>query len=318
MSHSGIDLTAQLKQLRPDVLHIHNTFPNISNKQLSKLKAPKVLSLHNYRSVCASGTLFLHGHECESCLKGSSFSAVKNRCYRESTVGSGAMAIRTRNGFYGDPLLTRADRILVPSTLMQEKFASIGVRTSLMLQPVDNNPFRETTAEPTGPWLFIGRLSHEKGILQLLDVWPSGEPLNIIGSGPLHEVVETHPRLEVGDVQLLGHVTEIEKARIMRDSRGLVFPSQWIEGAPAVFPEMLAAGRPVLAYRGNSVAREVSQLGVGTVFDSMSEDAVMHGLRDIDAHREAMERRIKDVFARDYSIPNWALALENMYKELLR
>src|ERR1700744_164855 len=51
---------ALIKETRPDVMHVHNTFPLLSPSvyyAAAKESIPIVQTLHNYRLLCAPGTL---------------------------------------------------------------------------------------------------------------------------------------------------------------------------------------------------------------------------------------------------------------------
>jgi glycosyltransferase involved in cell wall biosynthesis len=96
--------------------------------------------------------------------------------------------------------------------------------------------------------LFVGRLSPEKGILELLDGWRRASPrdlrLLVIGDGPLMSDARAH--LD-GSIRLLGRLPIGEVRQLMLSSRALVLPSRAYEVQPLVLLEALAAGLPVLA-----------------------------------------------------------------------
>src|ERR1700677_533561 len=58
------ELTAVLRRQRPDVVHVHNTFPLLSAAVLyacRDARVPVVATIHNYRLGCANGTFFRGG-----------------------------------------------------------------------------------------------------------------------------------------------------------------------------------------------------------------------------------------------------------------
>jgi len=60
-----------IREHRPDILHVHNTFPLASPAVIHAAKAegvPVVMSLHNYRLLCVNGLFFREGRVCEACL----------------------------------------------------------------------------------------------------------------------------------------------------------------------------------------------------------------------------------------------------------
>ena len=75
------------ERIRPDVAHVHNTWYAQSPAVLWALRrsgVPTVMTLHNYRLVCANGQLFRDGAPCEDCVGASPWHGVQHGCYRDS------------------------------------------------------------------------------------------------------------------------------------------------------------------------------------------------------------------------------------------
>ena len=80
------DLKAVLREHRPEVVHVHNTFPLLSDAVLyacRDARVPVVATMHNYRLVCSNGMFFRGGTVCHDCTKGLPVRAVVHGCYRE-------------------------------------------------------------------------------------------------------------------------------------------------------------------------------------------------------------------------------------------
>ena len=74
---------------KPDIVHIHNFFPLWSPSILNscqKNKIPVVMSVHNYRLVCANGALYRNGKICELCPKNGLHNAIFHKCYQDSLI----------------------------------------------------------------------------------------------------------------------------------------------------------------------------------------------------------------------------------------
>ncbi len=64
-------LADEARRFRPDVVHVHNTFPLISPAAFHALadgEAAVVMTLHNFRTVCASAMLLREDRSCTLCL----------------------------------------------------------------------------------------------------------------------------------------------------------------------------------------------------------------------------------------------------------
>ncbi|HWD77506.1 MAG TPA: glycosyltransferase [Kribbella sp.] len=93
------DLARDLLRERPDVVHIHNTFPLLSPSVLYACRqaaVPVVITLHNYKLLCASGDFFRDGNVCHDCAGGNPLSGVQHRCYRGSALATATTVLNTR------------------------------------------------------------------------------------------------------------------------------------------------------------------------------------------------------------------------------
>jgi type III pantothenate kinase len=125
--------------------------------------------------------------------------------------------------------------------------------------------------------LFVGRLSEEKGILELLEA-TEGIPRVIVGDGPLRDRVP----------DAVGFVSPLDLGPYYEPAAVVVCPSRR-EGYGVVAREAMAYGRPVVA------------TSVGGLVDAV-EDGVTGLLvppRDVPALRAALERLLKDRELRD-------------------
>ncbi|MDG4864954.1 glycosyltransferase, partial [Streptomyces sp. T-3] len=74
----------RLRELAPDLVHVHNLFPNFGRAWVSSWRGPLVTSLHNYRPLCANGLLYREGALCTRCPDGDRWAGLRGGCYRES------------------------------------------------------------------------------------------------------------------------------------------------------------------------------------------------------------------------------------------
>jgi glycosyltransferase involved in cell wall biosynthesis len=287
---------AQLHEFMPDAVLVHNLFPNYGRTWVNRWDGPLIAFMHNYRPMCASGTFFRNGRVCTDCLDArSSRHAVQHACYRGSRLATLPVAAGTRFG--DDPLLRRADQVVVLNRRMSELYQRVGVDDSRISVVPNFLPEPAQAGRGDGPWLFVGRLTDAKGILPLVRHWPSDAPLLVVGSGPLREDVE---RSAPPGVALLGEQSAERVSQLMRSARGLVFPSRWFEGFPMVYLEALAAGTPVLAWEPSVVSDLVREEGTGLVVGNLPE-----ALHDAENIFPSLRRRCRVVFEERYTKEAW-------------
>ena len=90
------DLKAVLREHRPEVVHVHNTFPLLSAAVLyacRDARVPVVATIHNYKLACANGSFFRDGAVCHDCAHGLPVRAVLHGCYRESRAATAPVAL---------------------------------------------------------------------------------------------------------------------------------------------------------------------------------------------------------------------------------
>ncbi|GAB3008763.1 glycosyltransferase family 4 protein [Amycolatopsis acidiphila] len=244
-------LVEQLRADRPDVVHIHNTFPLLSPSVVaacSDARVPAVATLHNYGMVCPPGTLYRDGHVCTSCVGGQPVPAVRHGCYRGSRVATLPMALSTavnrRRWWSG------ISRFFCISGAQRELLVSAGMPgESLVVKHnfVDDPALRREL--PGEHVLYLGRMTEEKGVRLLMDAWSVadvGMPLVLAGTGPLSDEVASWAAGRA-DVQYLGLRTKAECQALLARASAVVAPSVWLEAFGLVVVEAMAAGVPAVA-----------------------------------------------------------------------
>jgi glycosyltransferase involved in cell wall biosynthesis len=249
------ELAALLRNRRPDVVHIHNTFPLLSPSVVAACHdagVPAVATLHNYTTVCAPGTLYRDGAVCTDCVGTRPLPAVRHGCYRGSRpatvpVAVSMMANRRRwwSGIARFFCISSAQReLLVRAGMPEHRLA------------VKHNFVPDPGLRRTGPgehMLYLGRLTPEKGVRVLLAAWDLlaergglGMPLLLAGSGPLAGEVA---RWAEGrdDARFLGLQGAAECRELTARAAAVVAPSVWLEAFGLVAVEAMATGVPVVA-----------------------------------------------------------------------
>jgi glycosyltransferase involved in cell wall biosynthesis len=254
-------LRAAATQVRPDIVHVHNTWFALSPSILAALDlagVPVVATLHNYRLVCANAMLFRDGHACEDCVGTHPWHGVRHRCYRGSLAASTAAAgTITVNRVLGT--WNRHVRLfLTLNEFARHRFIRGGlppdkIRVKPNFVP-DPGP-RRCRPSQSRTILYVGRLVAEKGIPQLISAWrdvgTTSLELVVIGDGPIRSALEE--RSPPG-VRFEGPLPREAVRAWMLRSRALVFPSLLYEGQPMSVLEAFAAGLPVLASRHGPTA----------------------------------------------------------------
>lgn len=248
-------LADALRASRPDVVHIHSTFPLLSPSVLAAcadVGVPVVATLHNYTQVCAPGTFYRAGRVCTDCAGGSPLPAVLNGCYRGSPLATLPVAVslvanRTRwwTGVTRFLCLSASQRnLLVQSGMPAERMA---VHHNIVPDP---GVRRSGSAEHV---LYLGRMTEEKGLRTLMAAWErlaqrggATLPLALAGAGPMEAEVTAWAQGRP-DARYLGLQSRAQCAALLASAAAVVVPSVWLEAFGLVVVEAMAAGVPVIA-----------------------------------------------------------------------
>lgn len=254
-SRGGVRIVREaVDRFRPDVVHVHNTFPLLSPAVLGAARdaGPAIVqTLHNFRLVCPNGLLFRDGRPCEDCVGlPLALPGVVHGCYRGSRAGSavvaGMLAVHRGRGTWRRDV----DRFVVLAEFARDRLARGGVpRSRISVVPNFAQPDGPPADGPGEGLLFVGRLSPEKGLGTLLEAWRGAAidgSLRIAGDGPLAPDVRAAAE---GDPRIvpLGRLEAGAIRDEMRRARALVVPSTTYENCPMTVIEAYAVGRPVIA-----------------------------------------------------------------------
>ena len=272
---------ARLKRLlrvaRPDIVHVHNTFPLISPGIFWAIRkhAVSVLTVHNYRLFCASALLLRDGEVCTRCLdEHSVMPALRYGCYRGSRVATlpiaHSIALHNALGTWR----TQVDAFIAVTEFQRDKLIAAGLPRDRV--HVKSNFFPGCPS--VLPWesrragLYVGRLSPEKGVEYLVRAWldlgPRAPALRIVGDGPLRGSLELLAKSRGGaNIEFLGSVPPAVAVEEVSRAKLLFLPSICYEGFPVVLQEAFAVGTPV-AVSGIGSLPVIVQDGVnGFVFE---------------------------------------------------
>lgn len=254
------DLVDAIRAFRPDVVHLHNTFPLISPAVLYACRServPAVVTLHNYMLGCSSGNFFRGQQPCHDCSGGSPLPALQHGCYRGSRLATvplitGLVAHRRswRTLASAYICISNAQRRLLAHVELPDE--RVFVKWN-MVEPIER-PVRV----PKPQVAYVGRLDQVKGVGVLMAAWDDylrrvGEPglrLAIAGSGPMADEVQAWAATRPS-VDALGLLTRQQCGELLSTSLAALITSQWEEPFGLVAIEaMAAATAPVATAHG--------------------------------------------------------------------
>jgi glycosyltransferase involved in cell wall biosynthesis len=303
-----------LRDLRPDIVHVHNTFPLISPGIFWTIRqyAPSVLTVHNYRMFCASALLLRDGRVCTRCLdERSVMPALRYGCYRKSRIATlpiaYSIALHNAIGTWRN----QVDAFIAVTEFQRDRLIAAGLpRDRLHVKP---NFFPGSPC--VLPWesrraaLYVGRLSAEKGVEYLLRAWldlgAAAPPLRIIGEGPLRGSLEQLAKSRgSSNIEFFGSVAPDVAVDEVSRARLLFVPSICYEGFPVVLQEAFAAGTPTAVSRVGALPMIVQDGVNGLVFEGSDPRSIAELVRRVwgdEALLRRLSARARDSFEANYT-----------------
>jgi len=260
-SKTTADLRARFHHFQPYLIHTHNSFPLVSPSlywEAARAGVPVIQTLHDFRLLCPQAMFLREERVCEDCLGKLPWRAVVHRCYRESAAQSAVVATMLGMHRAAGTFNRKVARYIALNRFCRDKFIEGGLPAErISIKP---NFVAVTVAAydeaPRNGALFVGRLSHEKGIkvlLEALRLLPNRH-IAVIGVGPMQAEVDAHDQ-----VRSLGARTHPEVLSAMRRAAYLVLPSVWHEVMPLSLVEAFACGLPVIGSRSGALRELIDE-----------------------------------------------------------
>jgi glycosyltransferase involved in cell wall biosynthesis len=323
---SAHSVKAAIDSFHPDVVHVHNFLFSLSPAVFfaaKEKKIPVVMTLHNYRLICANAQLFRDGRICEECaLRRSFIPGVRHACYRgsrlQSAIVGASMALHQALGTWNQ----RVSLYIALTRFAAEKMSLYRIPSSqIRVKP----NFAWDSGEGSGGGgfaLYAGRLSAEKGVNTLIDADAKGLlplPVHLAGDGPMMGEVQQAARKIGSRLIPLGPKPHSEVQKLMRSATVLILPSIWYEGFPLVAVEAFAAGLPIAGSRIGGLPEIVEDGVSGYLFPPGDCNALagtlgrfVEGSAGLTKMRQEARRR----FETQYSAEQNYAKLIGIYREL--
>ena len=270
-------LARLIRDAGPEMVHVHSLYHHLSPAVLTTLKSfhlPVVMELHDYKLICPN-YIFLDGRRrlCEACRGRYFFNALARRCFRDSYSASLLVSLEATLHKYLATYKKNVDLFVSPSRFLAEKMKQYGYgEKPIVVQPysLDLAAYQPYFG-PSDYYIFMGRLTHEKGIRFLLQAAKQIPEcrLYLCGTGPLEEeVVATIAAENLTHVQFLGYQAGEALKSLVARSKFAVVTSEWHDNSPLVIYESLALGKAVIGARLGGIPELINEGEDGLTYEA--------------------------------------------------
>ncbi len=277
-------IAKKIKEFQPDLIHIHNLHYGLGPLfilHVKKLGIPMCMTLHNFRLLCPSATLFYDGNIfLDSITAQFPWRAIKLNVLENSLLKtfwtSFTYWIHKKRGTFN-----YIDRFIVLSDFSKRLFerSTFGIAMEkFSVKPNFVQEIKVSEIIPSEAFVYIGRLSEEKGILPLLHAWKATQhELKIFGTGPLQKEVELIAE-HSPNITYYGFQNKQVISNHLAGSTAAIVPSLCYESMPLAVLEAFALAVPVLASNIGILTEMVVPLKTGMLFDPHQHSSLIQTL----------------------------------------
>jgi glycosyltransferase involved in cell wall biosynthesis len=315
------DMNLLLSKFEPDIVHVHNTLPLISPSiywVCNRFHIPIVQTLHNFRFMCLNALLLREGEICEDCIGKIPWKGVFNSCYRSSVSQSAVLAITNVIHKQIKTYEHKVTHFIALNEFSKKIFIRGGIPGKKLSVKPNFVEIEDTIdIQNTNSFLYVGRISQEKGIMCLVKACKqlNNYKVNVIGEGS-----EEYLFSGMASIKVFGKIEKQSIYSEMKKSLALVVPSICYENFPRTIVEAFACGLPVITTRIGTMMTIVEDGVTGLLFERNNHIDLANKLQWALNNREKMQRfgkNARKIYEEKYTAEQNYRQLENIYSKVI-
>jgi len=258
---------------KPEIAHLHLFLGSLSVSildALNELNIPVISTIHDYRLLCPAYN-FLDGRNkvCELCKDGIYLRCSLKRCSLDHKLSHSTMlALDAYYRKYFINPINKIDYFIFVSNFSRNKhieFNQYYENKSSVLYNFNRNSINRFYSARGDYFLYIGRLSQEKGIDTLINAIQNiNVKLKVVGIGPLKEKYQNRC---YENIDFLGFKSGEALWELISKSSFVIVPSECYENNPMSIVEAFSFGKPVIGANVGSIPEIVFDSENGYVFE---------------------------------------------------
>lgn len=331
-----------IRDTKPDLIHIHNIYHQISPSILTvakKHKIPVVQTLHDFKLICPNYTLYSKQELCEHCKKYRYYKCVFRRCIKnsfwQSLLAAKEMYIHKFLKIYEN----NVNLFLAPSQFVKDKILEFGIIPEKQITVLPEFSFTNLTSCHPEPFdlaqdkrregshekyiLYFGRLIKEKGIKTLIFAMKSVKSINlhIAGTGPqMQELKDLVKKENLNNIKFLGFLSQEKLKQEIHNSLFIIHPSLVYETFGLSILESYVQSKPVIASNLGALSEIVKDQKTGLLFkagDTNDLSQKINHLLDNPSLISEMGLNAKNLVEQNYSSEQHYQKLINVYNQVI-
>ncbi|MBS3155617.1 glycosyltransferase family 4 protein [Candidatus Woesearchaeota archaeon] len=317
------ELKDYIKNVNPDVIHLHNNYiySNSVLLALKKSKKPVIHHVHDWGLICpTSWSVYKKSLKVCKSVEGIQFKCLRKGClpfhHWISTYLRNKIRIKLERNV--------VDLFISPSIRLRDYLKDHNMNPVIWLPQFIEFEDVEVRIPNGNILLYVGALSKNKGVEYLINAFPKikeeikDAKLHIVGDGPEREALE---ELSKGmDVKFFGRVPHDEVLEHYKHAKLLVMPSVWMENGPFVLYEGMSSGKPVIATKRGGIVDLVRDGINGFIVRAADSEAIAEKtiklLKDKNLLKE-FSKSSQKIIKEEFTTKKHLNYLNNLYKDVI-
>lgn len=254
-------INALLDQFQPDVVHVHNIYHQLDPTILFAIKKrgiPIVLSVHDYKVINPNHSLYLQGRKYARCKNGKYYQCLLDKAVKNSYAKSFVAMLEAYWHAAWGTYRKNVDLFLAPSEFVKNTLIEWGIVEDKIvviphfvnMQNSFSHPLREETERGVGEMkekyaLYAGRISQEKGLVKLLEMFAANENMTLYLAGDCENGFVI-PKIK--NIKHLGFLNQKQLTRYIQNAAVVVSPSRLPETFGLIALEAIVGGTPFVGF----------------------------------------------------------------------
>ena len=316
-----------LEEFKPDIVHINNFQRQLSASIIDAIKEkniPIVMTAHDLNPICPASIMLYNGEVCDDCITKGYAQCIKKKCVKGSTLKS-TLGVMEKKYYDIHKVFRKIDCIISPSEFNKNQLVNGKLKYNEIVTLHNFVNESERNDYVLGDYAFyLGRLSKEKGILNLIEAIgdiPNAKLL-IAGDGPERERIEAYiseHKLD-GRITLLGYQNQDSIHKYITNSRFVVIPSICNENCPYSVLEAMEIGKPIVASRIGGIPELIADGENGYLYkaDDINElKEKLTLLLDNDEKVNSFAQKSRELYESYYSPDSYYNELIKIYNKVM-
>lgn len=303
------------------VVHVHTWTKAMTSAVFlvtAQMNFNLVLTLHDYFVSCPNGGFFNYKSKRICNLKSLSVNCLLENCdvrsYPQKVWRVIRLLIQNHYLWRNKKLTLIYISDMCKSMLMT--YIPKDIKMIYLPDPVDLENNENVAVSDNDIYLYIGRLSPEKGVVLFCEaISELGLKGIVVGDGYLkNELARKYPQIE-----FVGWASGEKKFSFMKRAKALVFPSLWVETYGLVVAEAKSYGIPCIVPDKCAASEQIEDGQTGYIFKSgdlksLKESILKYEMTDL----KMMQLRLNSSFDREaLSMKNHIIKLIDIYNKIL-